>query len=91
MKYAKLLIGRQTAFLIQQHFSINDVERKAVGDSDLCCWNLVNDDLKSVDQSWDETLMATMKIPDEDFLDSLCSIQLMKSSKTKLALEYCKQ
>lgn len=90
-KYPKLIIGRQIAFLIHQHCLINDLLGRALEYFDLFGLNLVNVDVKSFGQSWDETSMAMQKIPDEDLLESLVSIQLLTSSKMEPALEHFKQ
>ena len=56
-----MLIGRQNAYLIFQHFSISEVQETALKYKDMLYLSLVNDDLRSLDQGWDETLLSVEK------------------------------
>ena len=56
-----MLTGRQIAYQICAYFKINDVHRIAFGMNDLLNIELRNDNLMMFDQSWDETLTATVE------------------------------
>ena len=61
-----MLIGRQNAYLIFQHFLISEVRETALKYKDMLYLTLVNDDLRSLDQGWDESLLSVeKKVPEE--------------------------
>ena len=76
--------GRQIALMIYR-FKINDVQRRVPGMNDLLDIELLNDSLKTLDEAWENILMAPEKEPEDDLLKGLYHRQLEKSTSMQNA------
>ena len=70
--------GRQIAFVIYA-FRITDVQQRATGMNDLLSIELRNDDLKMVNQVWEQILMAMDMEPEMAFFDHFFTIGIGQS------------
>ena len=75
---SKFLLGRPTAWLIFEHFKINDTDGTVLAPSDFLQVELRNDDLQSFVAKWDETIIAMSRHSHEEILKNLYFRQLRK-------------
>ena len=82
-KQAKTLNGRQTAFLIYQHFKVSESEGFNIEFSDLLKIKLSNDSLSALYDEWSAALQGMSKLPDDASLESLLRDKLHNSQNFK--------
>ena len=79
--HKQMLAGRQIAFLMFQHFQINDMEHSMLEFTDLLALELKGDNLRAFDTEWDNTLLGMKEVPDEKYLENLYRKQVKKSKQ----------
>ena len=79
--HKQMLTGRQIAFLLFQHFQINDMESPMLETADLLAVELTCDDLRAFDAEWDNTILGMKEVPDEKYLENLYRKQVKKSKQ----------
>merc|ERR1711884_271174 len=84
MIHEKILNGRQIAWLMFQHFRINDVENSMLEFSDLMALELKGDNLRGFDTEWDNVLLGMKEVPDEKYLENVYRNQVKKSKQFEL-------
>ena len=81
------LRGRQTAFLIYDHFRVTGSHDSVENYTDLFTIVLRNDDIQEFDSKWDGILLSMTKIPHDDILEGLYKLRIRESEKLKTVLE----
>ena len=71
-KHYRFLQGRQFAYMIYDHFQAAGACDAAQGLSDLLNVYLDEDDIEDSDTRWDQALLTTSEIPQENVLEGLC-------------------
>ena len=77
----QMLAGRQIAFLMFQHFQINDMENAMLDFTDLLAVGLKGDNLRAFDTEWDNTLLGMKEVPYEKYLENSYRKQVNKSKQ----------
>ena len=81
MQRKKMLTGRQVAFMMFQHFQLNDLDSSMMEFNDLLSLELKGDNLRAFDTAWDNTLLGMKNLPDEEYLENLYRKQVRKSKQ----------
>ena len=76
--HKQMLTGSQIAFLMFQHFQINDMESSMLEFTDLLALELKGDNLRAFDTEWDDTILGMKEVPDETYLEKLYRKQVKK-------------
>ena len=79
--HKRMLTGRQIAFLMFQHFHINDMENSMLEFTDLLALELKCDNLRAFDTEWDNTILGMKEVPDEKYLENLYRKQVKQSKQ----------
>jgi len=82
--HKQMLTGRQLAFLMFQHFQINEMEHTMLEFTDLLALELKGDNLRAFDTEWDNTLLGMQEVPDEKYLENLYRKQVKKSRQFEI-------
>ena len=86
-KEDRFLRGRQTAYLIYDHFRVTGANDPAENYADLFTISLRNDDIQEFDSKWDGILLSLTKIPPDDILNGLYKLRIRESEKLKTVLK----
>ena len=73
-KKKRLLTGRQVACMIFEYFKFSDTDESVLDFDEILKVELKNDNVKSFDSRWDETIIAMKKQPDEEIVDNFFTI-----------------
>ena len=85
-KHDRFLRGRQIAHVIYDHFQATGAYDAAQGLSDLFHICLHEDDIQDFDTRWDQALLTTSEIPQENVLEGLYKMQLQGSAQLQTVL-----
>ena len=86
-KEDRFLRGRQTAYLIYDHFRVTGSLDSVENYADLFTIGLRNDDIQELDSKWDGILLSMTKIPHDDISEGLYKLRIRESEKLKTVLE----
>ena len=82
-KEDRFLRGRQTAYLICEHFRVTGANDSV----DLFTVALRNNNIQEFDTKWDEILLSMTQIPSHDILENLYKLRIRESEKLQTVLE----
>ena len=86
-KQDSLLRGRQTVYLICEHFRVIGANDSVENYTDLFTIGLRKDDIQEFDSKWDGILLSMNKIPHDDILEGLYKLRIRDTEKLKTVLE----